>query len=276
VVTPPPFDADEFNAFEAAGWDKVAYGYDTFLGPVTSRVVDELLDDAEVHEGVRILDVATGPGYVAARAATRGAFVLGLDVATEMVALAARLHPAIEFRRGDAQHLPFHDGSFEAVVANFVLPHLGRPERAASECARVLRPSGHVALSTWDVPERSRLVGVLVDAVEQAGVAPIADIPAGPPFFRFADDGQLTNLLRDAGFEDMEVRTLAFTHRVNDPDAFWSGLLDAIVRVRALVLAQSAETRMRIRAAFDGLVREYTTPQGLEMPVSVKIASAKR
>jgi hypothetical protein len=79
-----------------------------------------------------------------------------------------------------------------------------------------------------------------VDAVEEAGVAPITDIPAGPPFFQFTDDGQLTHLLRDSGFKDIEVRTLTFTHRVNDPDAFWIDLLDATVRVRALVLAQFA------------------------------------
>jgi protein-L-isoaspartate O-methyltransferase len=72
VITPPPLDADAFNDFETAGWQEVAHGYDTFFGPVTNRVVDELLEDAEVHEGVTVLDVATGPGYGAARAATRG------------------------------------------------------------------------------------------------------------------------------------------------------------------------------------------------------------
>jgi ubiquinone/menaquinone biosynthesis C-methylase UbiE len=272
-MSPESIDADAFKRFETAGWEEVARGYDTFFGPVVHRVVDALLDAAGVKGGVRVLDIATGPGYVAARAAERGASVVGVDIATQMVALATKLHPGIDFRRGDAEWLPFDEGSFQAVVGSFVVPHLGRPEQASAEFQRVLASAGRVALSTWDLPERARLIGVLVDAVERAGIEPIANIPVGSPFFRFADDQEFARLLGDAGFDHVEVRTIAFTHRVADSDMFWNGLLGGIVRVRALVLAQSEEMRTRIRAAFDELVREYSTPEGLDMPVSVKIAS---
>jgi hypothetical protein len=53
-------DADAFNAFEAAGWEAKAAGYDHFFGAFTSRLVDPLLDAAEVGPGVRMLDVASG------------------------------------------------------------------------------------------------------------------------------------------------------------------------------------------------------------------------
>ena len=97
-----------------------------------------LLDDASVRGGTRVLDIASGPGFVAAMAAERGALVVGVDIAEAMVALARRLHPQLDFRRGNAEALPFGDESFDAVVANLLMLHLGRPERACTDFVRVL------------------------------------------------------------------------------------------------------------------------------------------
>jgi SAM-dependent methyltransferase len=269
-------DADAFNAFEAAGWGERANGYHRFFGAITARVIDQLLDAAKVDRGSRVLDVASGPGYVAAACAVRGADVVGVDVATEMVALARRLRPEIDFRQADAERLPFADGSFDAVLANFLILHVGRPEQVAAELARVLRPGRKLALSTWDLPERARLLGVLVDAVAEAGVSASADVPSGPPIFRFSDEAEFARLLSDAGLGDVDVRTLAFTHRVADGNELWNGLLGGTVRTRALVLAQPEDVQARIRAAFDRLVRPYARNGGLEIPVSVKLASGRK
>ena len=92
-MSKPSVDADAFNAFEAAGWEKQVSGYEDFFGPITTRLVGPLLDAAEVDRGARVLDVASGPGYVAAAAAERGAFVIGVDIAEGMISRARRLHP---------------------------------------------------------------------------------------------------------------------------------------------------------------------------------------
>jgi SAM-dependent methyltransferase len=269
-------DADAFNAFEVAGWEQQVGGYDHFFGPITTRLVAPLLDAAAVGAGTRVLDVASGPGYVAAGAAERGASVIGADVADAMLALARRLHPELDFRPGDAEALPFSDESFDAVVANFVLLHLGRPERAVAEFARVLRPGGRVALTVWDVPERARFLGVLVDAVAAAGASPPSDIPIGPPIFRFADDEEFATLLRGQGLGDIHVRTISFSHTETSPDALWSGLLGGTVRTSALVLRQTGDVQHQIRAAFDEIVRPYRRGAELELPVSVKLASGHK
>src|SRR5664279_4956047 len=95
-----------------------------------------------------------------------------MDLAEGMVSLAARLHPDLEFRRGDAEALPFPDELFDAVVGNFVLLHLGRPERAVSEFVRVLGPGGRVALTVWDLPERTRVLGVFLRGCRGTSHAP--------------------------------------------------------------------------------------------------------
>lgn len=271
-----PIDADAFNAFEAAGWADRADAYHRAFGGLTSRVVEPLLDAAGVRSGTRVLDVASGPGYAAAACAARGAEVVGVDASPGMVALARRSHPSIEFREADAEALPFGDGSFEAVAGNFVVLHLGRPEAAAAGFARVLAPGGGVALSVWDVPERARLLGVMVDAVARAGAQPSGDVPPGPPFFRFSDDDEFARLLADVGLRDVEVRTIAFTHRFTSSDELWDGLVEGTVRTRALVLGQPDEVRTRIRTEFDALLGEYEGDRGFEVPVSVKLASGRR
>ena len=270
-------DPDAFNRFEAAGWEERADGYHRFAAPITTRVIEQLLDAARIERGMRVLDAATGPGYVAAACAVRGAHVVGIDVAAEMVSLARKLRPEIEFRQADAEQLPFADGSFDAALGNFLILHVGRPEKAAAELARVLASDGRLALSAWDAPERARLLGVLVDAVAEAGAGaqPPAHIPSGPPFFRYADDGEFARLLGDAGLTDLDVQTVAFTPHLASGDELWDGLINGTVRMRALVLAQPKEMQTRIRDAFDRLVRPYATNGGLELPVSVKLASGR-
>jgi SAM-dependent methyltransferase len=276
-VTGGAVDPDAFAAFEAAGWEEQADGYHRFFQPVTSRAVEPLLDAVGVRGGTRVLDVASGPGYVASVAARLGATAVGVDVAARMVALASTLHPAVEFLVADGEQLPFGDGSFDAVVANLALPHFGRPERAAGEVARVLVPGGRAALSMWDSPEHNRLLGVFVDAVAEVGVAPSSDVPAGPPTFRFSDENELVGLLTGAGLIDVVVQTVSFAHPVGSAEELWDGLLGGTVRSRALVLGQSEDTQRRVREAFERLTGKYLVGDGhLEVPVAFKVASGRK
>jgi SAM-dependent methyltransferase len=269
-------DPDAFNAFEAEGWERRAGSYHDFFAPITTRAIEPLLDAAAVGPGISVLDVATGPGYVAAAALSRGAEATGLDVAAGMVELASRRNPEARFVQGDAERLPFEDGSFGAAVANFAILHVGRPERAAAELARVLRPGGRVALTVWDLPARSRLMGVFVDAVAEAGTSPPSGIPAGPDFFRFSDEGEFARLLAGAGFADAGVRTVEFRHRPSSSSELWDGMLGGTVRVRALIEGQSEEAKHRIRGAFERLVGKCDSGDGIEIPVVVKLASARK
>ena len=269
-------DAEAFNAFESSGWEQRAPTYDDFLGQITREVVPTLLDAADVGKGSRVLDVATGPGYAAAAAHARGASVVGVDVATAMVQLAGSRYPGIDFRAADAETLPFEDGSFDAVVSNFIVPHLGRPEQVVGELARVLEVGGALALTTWDQPERMRLLGLFLEAIARAGATPPQDIPPGPPFFRFSDDQEFDALLRGSGLTGVKVTTIGFNHRAEAADAIWDGVLTSTVRTRALIVHQPEATKRRIRAAFDDEVAAFRTGDSYEIPISVKLASGRK
>ena len=82
-----------FKSFEHRGWREVAERYDTAFVSATGQSIVPMLDAVNVGSGMRLLDVACGPGYATAAAAARGGTVLGIDFAAEMVALAQRKWP---------------------------------------------------------------------------------------------------------------------------------------------------------------------------------------
>lgn len=268
-------DVTAFTDFERAGWDRIPHGYHRFMGPITAQAAKPLLDAAGVVAGTHVLDVATGPGYVAGCAAAVGARAVGVDLSAGIIALARELNPGVAFHVADAADLPFADGLFDAVVSGFLLPHLADHRRALDEFCRVLRPGGTVACSTWDAPDRVPMLGLVVDAVTRAGARPPADLPAGPPFFKFSQAQALAGLLEEAGLSDIDVVTHAFVHRVRSADALWDGVLSGSVRTSALVARQPPAVRAAVRAEFDRLAEDHRSGDGLDLPVSVLIARGR-
>src|SRR6185295_18877495 len=103
-------DAEKFRSFELAGWQEIPAGYHDAFGSLTSQAIEPLLDAVRLKRGMTSLDIASGPGYVAAAGAKRGATVLGVDFSPAMVAHAQSLQPGVEFRDGDAEALPCGNG----------------------------------------------------------------------------------------------------------------------------------------------------------------------
>lgn len=268
------FDPGAFRRFEHLGWERKAGTYHAFYAPISGYVIEALLDATGIGPGLRVLDVGSGPGYVTARAAERGAQVIGVDLAEAMVRLAHHLHPGLSFEVGDAQVLAFPTGSFEAVVGNFVLHHLPHQLQALEGFVRVLVPGGRVAMTVWDEPTRCRFLGLFTDSVQLAGASPPPDLPAGPPMA--ASDGAYEDLLTTAGFQAPRIQTIAYHQHFTNADELWDGLLAASVRTAALITGQTRQVQARIRAQFDGLIADYATGDGLEVPISVKLLSASR
>jgi SAM-dependent methyltransferase len=270
-------DVAAFKAFEAEGWTRKAKSYDRLTGRATARFVGPLLEAAGVESGTRVLDVACGPGHIAAAAAAKGAEPVGLDAAEGMVAVARARYAAIEFQQGDAERMVFEDASFDAVVAGFVVNHLPCPERALAEFARVVRPGGRVAVTVWDRPGRMRLLGVLGEAVQGTEGVRDPGLPSGGPDpFRFADDAALAALLAGAGLAEADVRSIAFELQVADTDELWEGMLAGSVRTAALIDRQPEPVRRRIRAALETAVAPYRSETGIALPISAKLASGRR
>jgi ubiquinone/menaquinone biosynthesis C-methylase UbiE len=265
--------AEAFKAFEAAGWGARVETYERLTGRLTAGVIEPLLDAAAIGSGRRVLDVGTGTGAIAAAAAARGASPVGIDLAEEMVAGARGRHPGVEFRRGDAEQLPFGSGEFDAVVAGFVFNHLPLPESAAAECARVLGAGGRLAVSVWDEPSNAPFFGVIEHAIREAGIDVAGALPAGPDPYRFAEDDELERLFARAGFGTVEVRTLEVSVRVADADELLTGVLGGTVRAGTILRRVSRDELAGVAAALRRVAAAYANDGGLELPARVKLAS---
>jgi len=118
--------------------------YETSEGPSTLDVLWDRIAEAAPE---RVLEVGPGPGELSERMATElGAEVVAIDVSERMVELCRAR--GVDARLGDVQALAFEDASFDLVVAAWVLFHPEDLDRALSEIARVLRPSGRLIAAT--------------------------------------------------------------------------------------------------------------------------------
>ena len=103
--------------------------------------------------GERVLDVACGSGNLSFPAARAGAGVTGIDIATNLIETARERARAeglqVRFDEGDAESMPYGDGSFDVVMTMFGAMFAPRPEVTAAELLRVCRPGGRVAMANW-------------------------------------------------------------------------------------------------------------------------------
>jgi len=268
-------DPVAFREFEKAGWERKGAAYEERAAELSGKLVGPLLTAAGIGPGDRVLDVATGPGWIAAGAHERQASVIGVDLAECMVAIATRRYPDVDFRVADAEDLPFPDATFDVVVCNLGLPSFPRPERAVTEMARAVRPGGRVALTTHDLPTASALVGILALAMREVAMRPPAGVPAGPDIFQYARDAELEGLLRMAGLTDVHVKTVRFSTQTTSA-WLWDSLLASTVRVAAAVEGQPPDVQAELRSRFNAIAENYRSGDGIEIPVAIKLADGTR
>ena len=128
---------------------------------------EELVDSLGISSGLKVLDLGCGDGTTALPAASRGAEVLGVDIAANLVAAGNKRARAegltnCTFREGDAADLnELSDDSFDLVVTIFGAMFAPRPFDVAKEIVRVTRPGGRIVMGNW-IPGDPTLVAQLL------------------------------------------------------------------------------------------------------------------
>jgi SAM-dependent methyltransferase len=186
---------------------------------VASRIVlvaEHLCDTADLHAGWRVLDVATGSGNAAIAAARHGCTAVGVDYVPALLESGRRRAEAeglaVELLEGDAEALPFPDGSFDAVTSVFGAMFAPDHAQAAAELLRVCRQGGTIALASW-TPDG--FIGELFRTVA-AHVPPPAGVPS--PML-WGTESHLRDLFGDA-IVSLEVEERTFTFRFESAEEF--------------------------------------------------------
>jgi SAM-dependent methyltransferase len=157
---------------------------------------------------VQVLDVACGSGVLARQAAARAGAsgrVAGVDPAPGMIAAARKVAPAIDWRLGSAEALPFDDGAFDCVVSQFGMMFFPDKAKAAREMHRVLKPGGRLAVAVWNEVAENHAYGDIIAVLdEQVGTA-AGDALRLP--YSMGDPDEAAGLFAAAGFSDIAVDT---------------------------------------------------------------------
>lgn len=266
-----------FDKCERLIWAGRGAAYAASYAKLCAHPVPLLLDAVEAGPGVRLLDVGTGPGTVAAAACSRGATVTAVDAEPSMIELAERAVPTAHVRVAALPELPFADDEFDAVVANFVLNHVGRPGVALGELRRVLKPGGRIALTIWAAPPAPGQA-LLGRAIQAAGAERPPHLPTGlaaEDDFR-RDESGLADLLTAAGLREADCETLRWDHRTS-VDEWWSGPASGVAFGGQMVQSQTPEVRAEIRRHFELFASEFADDTGgLTLPHAALMARARR
>ncbi len=186
------------------------------------RLVAERLHDVLSKKDARALDVACGTGDLSLALAERtGARIVGSDFCRPMLEIAARKAAAtkateIPFVEGDALRLPFTDSSFDAVTIAFGLRNLSSVETGLKELWRVLKPGGRAAILEFSTPVVPGFRGLFKFYFTRV-LPKIGGMISGSrgayeylpdSVSRFPDQKRLAEMMREAGFEEVEYKNL--------------------------------------------------------------------
>ena len=232
-------DFDKFGAAELAGWtnpDRVS-GYADFFAAASDQAIGGLLNSVAATNGAAALDLCCGPGNVTEALVARGCITTGLDFSPAMIDRARARVPAATFRQGDAQDLPFEDGSFDIVVSNFGICHVPDQPKALSEVRRVLRTGGRFAMTVWCGPDISPSFEIVYGAVKTHGSSGVT-VPAGPDFHQFANQTIAAELLTVADFDGIGHSVIPCVWRLDSPDGLFRIYEQGTVRAAMLLSAQ--------------------------------------
>lgn len=254
-------------------WDGTAEAYAASFAHLCAGAIEPLLDAVERPEHGALLDVGCGTGALARTAAARGWQVDACDPEPSMIALAASLGGGLRLRGAGLPALPYAPGSFDAVIASFVVNHTLDPRAALGELTRVAR--GAVAVTVW--PRRRTLLnglwsGIVRDA--EATSPPGTVVPPERDIDR-SEEG-LAGALTEAGLRDVASRTLEWDFAIH-PAELWSGVEGGAGTIGTTYRANGLATRRRMRAAYLERVAELLGGDGvLHLPTFALLATGRR
>jgi ubiquinone/menaquinone biosynthesis C-methylase UbiE len=253
-VTPPRDHSDKEG--EHAAWQ-----YERLFVPAEFREwAPRVLDAARVETGHRVLDVACGTGVLAREAAARvggEGRVIGVDVDSGMLGVAAAQAPRIEWRRAHAEALPFADGVFDRVVSQFGLMFFSDRQEALLEMRRVLAPGGRLAVAVWDTLEHTPAYARFAEVLTR--VDPAAGAALGAPF-SLGELDQLAELFESAGLMQATIQTHVGAARFPNIRTMVEAEIDGWMPMAGIVL--SPEQRQRVLADAEVALAELVLPDG--------------
>ena len=223
--------------------------YEMYVGRWSRLVAQQFLPWLAVPENKEWLEIGSGTGILsrAILAMENPSKLKGIDRSERFVDFASQQVGGshVEFNVGDAQELPVESETFDVAVSGLVLNFVPQPDRMVAEMRRAVRKGGMVALYVWDYAGKMQFMRHFWNAaVALDPAARELDEGRKSPI---CNPGPLTELFRNAGLSDVEVRPIEIATDFKDFDDFWSPFLGGQGPAPSYTMSLSEEQRDRLR-----------------------------
>ena len=229
-------------------WDRLSPIYLREVDDRFTEIIDGVIRRAALRPAQQVLDLGTGTGSVAVKAASAimpGGTVTAVDISPEMLGLARQRAASmslsnITFLEGRAEEMPAPSGQFDAILASLSLMYVIDRAAAAREIARVLRPGGRLTAAVWSGPEQADIVRLQQTAGSFAPKPPVPGVGPGA----LADPAEFLAQLEHAGIRaSVEAQTTSFAF--DDFSSAWDVL--AGVTTAQLSFDRQEEAKAAVR-----------------------------
>ena len=266
----------EYRRRSTLNWEQAAAGWISERDRMRERmtpVTDWLVDHLELTPGVRVLELAAGPGDVGIRVAESLAGdgrVIVSDRAAAMVEAAGRWArergaQGVEARVLDAESLDLPDAAVDRVVCRFGYMLVPDRDAAFRETRRVLRPGGRLAFAVWADRERNEWATTLWDVLERLTPLPPAR-PGGPGMFALADRRVVEDVLTRAGLEPRTIEEIPVKWRYPDFEGYWRSAVAVNGGLTRLLPTLSEQEEADLAAEVRGAIERFRAGDGYRLP----------
>jgi enediyne biosynthesis protein CalE5 len=271
----PTFNPDEFKAQQRQMWDNAAAGWQAWWETIergAQKVSDKLVQLAEIKQGDRVLDIATGigePAITAARIVMPNGRVVATDISPQMLAIAKTraksfgLDSIMEFRQSDGEKLDSLEATakFDAVLSRWGLMFFPNLSVALVKIRERLVTNGRLSASVWSAPSKVPWLDLAFSSVRKQINAPAP--PAGTPGpFALADIETLKQSFIQAGFKDIKIDTFQITFDIDSPESYTKLHQQTATRIHAMLANQTEEVKMQAWNSITEAVWQYADSHG--------------
>jgi len=262
-------DPKKYKVGQRQDWNSVANGWqkwwkttETAGGNISRR----LIELAEIKQGSRVLDIATGigePSITTAHQVGKSGHVVAIDISPQMLSIAKQraislgLQDVIEFKEGDTETIDLQTSTFDAALCRFGLMFLPNLGAGLSNIYKSLREGGIFATAVLASPDKVPFISLALNtALKETNSPPPSINTPGP--FSLSDENLLNDSFIKSGFEDITIERLDMIFDFDSAEEYTNFVCETVAPIQTILSNHSHDKRRGIlRAITDEAANRY-------------------
>ena len=266
-------DSKQYKEEVQHGYDNAAPGWKKWwktIETATERVSKRLVELAQIKQGSKVLDIATGlgePALTAAKQVGKTGNVLAIDISSQMLSFAKQraitlgLQDIVEFKEGDAETIDLPSSTFDAALCRWGLMFLPNPKAGLCNIYSSLAKGAHFAAAVWATPEKVPFISVPMNILLKETNSPPPPRTPGP--FSMSDENNLKNVFQESGFIHPVIEGMNVISNFDSTDEFTTFTVEhGGPTLRKILAGQKNEGKKQILKAISKGTENFADDNG--------------